>query len=53
MAASPPDAACDFSASQQSVRKSEEVTDLIDLFSKTQYRAKEATPQVRLDGFRT
>ncbi|XP_076012556.1 phosphatidylinositol-3,5-bisphosphate 3-phosphatase MTMR14 isoform X2 [Genypterus blacodes] len=45
MAASP-SAACDFSASQQSVRKSEEVTDLIDLFSKTQYRAKEATPQV-------
>uniref|UniRef100_A0AAX7V4B9 Myotubularin related protein 14 n=1 Tax=Astatotilapia calliptera TaxID=8154 RepID=A0AAX7V4B9_ASTCA len=28
------------------VRKSEEITDLIDLFSKTQYRAKEVTPQV-------
>lgn len=30
------------------VRKSEEITDLIDLFSKTQYRAKEVTPQVLL-----
>lgn len=28
------------------VRKSEEITDLIDLFSKTQYRAKEVTPRV-------
>lgn len=30
------------------VRKSEEITDLIDLFSKTQYRAKEVTPRVEV-----
>uniref|UniRef100_A0A1A7XC32 Myotubularin related protein 14 n=2 Tax=Iconisemion striatum TaxID=60296 RepID=A0A1A7XC32_9TELE len=29
-----------------SVRKSEEITELIDLFSKTQYRAKEVSPRV-------
>ncbi|XP_040059243.1 phosphatidylinositol-3,5-bisphosphate 3-phosphatase MTMR14 isoform X1 [Gasterosteus aculeatus] len=29
-----------------SIRKSEEIADLIDLFSKMQYRAKEATPRV-------
>lgn len=28
-------------------RKSEDIADLIDLFSKTQYRAKEVTPRVR------
>lgn len=47
MAASPP-AVGDFT--EQSVRKSEEVTNLIDLFSKTQYRAKEVAPRVRLEG---
>ncbi|KAL3977685.1 G protein-coupled receptor [Sarotherodon galilaeus] len=30
------------------VRKSEEITDLMDLFSKTQYRAKEVTPRVEV-----
>uniref|UniRef100_A0A8B9RN52 Myotubularin related protein 14 n=1 Tax=Astyanax mexicanus TaxID=7994 RepID=A0A8B9RN52_ASTMX len=34
------------SASGASARKSEEIADLIDLFSKTQYRAKEVTPRV-------
>lgn len=29
------------------VRKSEEIADLIELFSKMQYRAKEVTPRVR------
>ncbi|CAL9704398.1 unnamed protein product [Knipowitschia caucasica] len=33
-------------ASGLSLRKSEEIADLIYLFSKTQYRAKEVTPQV-------
>uniref|UniRef100_A0A8C6WX52 Myotubularin related protein 14 n=1 Tax=Neogobius melanostomus TaxID=47308 RepID=A0A8C6WX52_9GOBI len=33
-------------ASGLSLRKSEEIVDLIYLFSKTQYRAKEVTPQV-------
>ncbi|KAM4625206.1 phosphatidylinositol-3,5-bisphosphate 3-phosphatase MTMR14 isoform 2-T2 [Polymixia lowei] len=40
MAASPS------SSSGMSGRKSEEIADLIDLFSKTQYRAKEVTPRV-------
>lgn len=40
MAASP------FSASGLSVRRSEEIENLIDLFSKTQYRAKEVTHRV-------
>ncbi|XP_034023230.1 myotubularin-related protein 14 [Thalassophryne amazonica] len=35
-----------FSASGLPLRKSEEIADLIDLFSKTQYRAKEVTPRV-------
>ncbi|XP_060724022.1 myotubularin-related protein 14 isoform X2 [Tachysurus vachellii] len=34
------------SAAGTTVRKSEEIADLIDLFSKTQYRAKEVTPRV-------
>uniref|UniRef100_A0A3B4U051 Myotubularin related protein 14 n=2 Tax=Seriola TaxID=8160 RepID=A0A3B4U051_SERDU len=46
MAASPSSAAGGFTASGLSVRKSEEIADLIDLFSKTQYRAKEVTPRV-------
>ncbi|XP_036426930.1 myotubularin-related protein 14 isoform X1 [Colossoma macropomum] len=33
-------------ASGATARKSEEIADLIDLFSKTQYRAKEVTPRV-------
>lgn len=45
MAASP-SAAGGFTASRLSVRKSEEIADLIDLFSKMQYRAKEVTPRV-------
>ncbi|XP_041944732.1 myotubularin-related protein 14 isoform X2 [Alosa sapidissima] len=45
MAASPSVAGC-LSASGISGRKSEEIADLIDLFSKTQYRAKEITPRV-------
>lgn len=31
------------------VRRSEEISDLIELFSKMQYRAKEVTPRVSLD----
>uniref|UniRef100_A0A4W6ECZ0 Myotubularin related protein 14 n=1 Tax=Lates calcarifer TaxID=8187 RepID=A0A4W6ECZ0_LATCA len=46
MAASSSSAAGGFTASGLSVRKSEEIADLIDLFSKTQYRAKEITPRV-------
>uniref|UniRef100_A0A8C4P0D6 Myotubularin related protein 14 n=1 Tax=Dicentrarchus labrax TaxID=13489 RepID=A0A8C4P0D6_DICLA len=45
MAASP-SAAGGFTASGLSVKKSEEIADLIDLFSKIQYRAKEVTPRV-------
>ncbi|XP_062400578.1 myotubularin-related protein 14 isoform X2 [Sardina pilchardus] len=45
MAASPSVAGC-LSASGISGRKSEEIADLIDLFSKMQYRAKEITPGV-------
>uniref|UniRef100_A0A3Q3WTS1 Uncharacterized protein n=1 Tax=Mola mola TaxID=94237 RepID=A0A3Q3WTS1_MOLML len=37
-----------FAASGLSVRKSEEIADLIDLFSKMQYRAKEVTPRVEV-----
>lgn len=48
MAASP-SAAGGFTASKVSVRKSEEIADLIDLFSKTQYRAKEVTPRVSFE----
>ncbi|XP_060775466.1 myotubularin-related protein 14 isoform X2 [Neoarius graeffei] len=33
-------------ASGTTARRSEDITDLIDLFSKTQYRAKEVTPRV-------
>uniref|UniRef100_A0AAQ5Y690 Myotubularin related protein 14 n=1 Tax=Amphiprion ocellaris TaxID=80972 RepID=A0AAQ5Y690_AMPOC len=47
MMAASPSAAGGFTASGLSVRKSEEIADLIDLFSKTQYRAKEVTPRVR------
>uniref|UniRef100_A0A667WYJ6 Myotubularin related protein 14 n=1 Tax=Myripristis murdjan TaxID=586833 RepID=A0A667WYJ6_9TELE len=45
MAASP-SAAASLTASGLPIRKSEEIADLIDLFSKTQYRAKEVTPRV-------
>uniref|UniRef100_A0A8C2WHL6 Myotubularin related protein 14 n=1 Tax=Cyclopterus lumpus TaxID=8103 RepID=A0A8C2WHL6_CYCLU len=45
MAASPTSAG-GYTASGLSVRKSEEIADLIDLFSKMQYRAKEAPPRV-------
>uniref|UniRef100_A0A8D0D612 Myotubularin related protein 14 n=1 Tax=Sander lucioperca TaxID=283035 RepID=A0A8D0D612_SANLU len=41
-----PSSAGGYSASGLSVRKSEEIADLIDLFSKMQYRAKEVTPRV-------
>ncbi|XP_017292624.1 myotubularin-related protein 14 isoform X2 [Kryptolebias marmoratus] len=46
MMAASPSAAGGFTASGLSVRKSQEISDLIDLFSKTQYRAKEATARV-------
>ncbi|XP_051804454.1 myotubularin-related protein 14 isoform X2 [Acanthochromis polyacanthus] len=46
MMAASPSAAGGFTAYGLSVRKSEEIADLIDLFSKTQYRAKEVTPRV-------
>lgn len=36
-------------AAGASARRSGEIADLIDLFSKTQYRAKEVTSQVRGD----
>lgn len=49
MMAASPSAAGGFTASGLSARKSEEIADLIDLFSKMQYRAKEVTPRVRLD----
>lgn len=49
MMATSPSAAGGFTGSGLSVRKSEEIADLIDLFSKMQYRAKEVTPRVRLD----
>ncbi|XP_036386376.1 myotubularin-related protein 14 isoform X1 [Megalops cyprinoides] len=46
MMASSPYASDGLSASGISGRRSEEIADLIDLFSKTQYRAKEVTPRV-------
>lgn len=48
MMAALPSAAGGFTTSGLSVRKSEEIADLIDLFSKMQYRAKEVTPRVSL-----
>lgn len=42
-------AASPSAASGLSLRRSEEIADLIDLFSKTQYRAKEVTPRVRAE----
>uniref|UniRef100_A0A8C7ZYU8 Myotubularin related protein 14 n=1 Tax=Oryzias sinensis TaxID=183150 RepID=A0A8C7ZYU8_9TELE len=42
-------AASPSAASGLSFRRSEEIADLIDLFSKTQYRAKEVTPRVRVE----
>uniref|UniRef100_A0A7N5ZTJ7 Myotubularin related protein 14 n=1 Tax=Anabas testudineus TaxID=64144 RepID=A0A7N5ZTJ7_ANATE len=48
MMAASPSAAGGFSASGLSVRKSEEIESLIDLFSKTQYRAKEVTHRVEV-----
>lgn len=47
MMAASPCAADGFSATSASARRSGEIADLIDLFSKTQYRAKEVTSQVR------
>lgn len=47
MMSAPPSESGGFAASGLSVRKSEEIADLIDLFSKMQYRAKEVTPRVR------
>ncbi|XP_056292949.1 myotubularin-related protein 14 isoform X1 [Pseudoliparis swirei] len=46
MMAASPTSAGGYTAPGLSVRKSEEIADLIDLFSKMQYRAKEATPRV-------
>ncbi|XP_054882578.1 myotubularin-related protein 14 isoform X3 [Poeciliopsis prolifica] len=46
MMAASPSAAGGFTVSGVSVRKSEQIVDLIDLFSKTQYRAKEVSPRV-------
>ncbi|XP_030632533.1 myotubularin-related protein 14 isoform X2 [Chanos chanos] len=46
MMAASPSAAGSLTASGISGRRSEEIADLIDLFSKTQYRAKEVTPRV-------
>ncbi|KAM8914815.1 phosphatidylinositol-3,5-bisphosphate 3-phosphatase MTMR14 isoform 2-T2 [Spinachia spinachia] len=46
MMAASPTSAGGHTAPGLSVRKSEEIADLIDLFSKMQYRAKEATPRV-------
>lgn len=47
MMAASPSVAGSLSASGISGRKSEEIADLIDLFAKMQYRAKEVTPRVR------
>lgn len=47
MMAAPPSVAGGFTATNVSARRSEEIADLIDLFSKTQYRAKEVTARVR------
>ncbi|XP_031423858.1 myotubularin-related protein 14 isoform X2 [Clupea harengus] len=46
MMAASPSVAGSLSASGISGRKSEEIADLIDLFAKMQYRAKEVTPRV-------
>ncbi|XP_074527390.1 phosphatidylinositol-3,5-bisphosphate 3-phosphatase MTMR14 [Halichoeres trimaculatus] len=46
MMAGSPSVAGGFTATGPSVRKSEEIMDLIDLFSKMQYRAKEVTSRV-------
>ncbi|XP_062271783.1 myotubularin-related protein 14 isoform X3 [Scomber scombrus] len=46
MMAASPSVAAGFKASGLSVRKSEEIADLIDVFSKAQYRAKEVTPRM-------
>ncbi|XP_020495221.1 myotubularin-related protein 14 isoform X2 [Labrus bergylta] len=46
MMAGSPSMAGGFTATGPSVRKSEEIMDLIDLFSKMQYRAKEFIPRV-------
>ncbi|KAK2821001.1 hypothetical protein Q5P01_023960 [Channa striata] len=48
MMAASPSAAGGFTPSRLSVRKSEEIADLIDLFSKTQYRAKEVSYRVEV-----
>lgn len=48
MMAASPSAAASLTASGLPIRKSEEIADLIDLFSKTQYRAKEVTPRVSM-----
>lgn len=49
MMATSPTAAGGLTVSGLPVRRSEEIADLIDLFSKMQYRAKEVTPRVRLE----
>ncbi|KAJ8359271.1 hypothetical protein SKAU_G00157960 [Synaphobranchus kaupii] len=46
MMSASPSAAGSLNASGISSRRSEEIADLIDLFAKTQYRAKEVTPRV-------
>ncbi|XP_051931087.1 myotubularin-related protein 14 isoform X3 [Hippocampus zosterae] len=46
MMAASPSVAGGFKATGLSARKGEEIVDLIDLFSKTQYRAKEVTPRM-------
>uniref|UniRef100_A0A3Q2Z4J4 Myotubularin related protein 14 n=1 Tax=Hippocampus comes TaxID=109280 RepID=A0A3Q2Z4J4_HIPCM len=46
MMAASPSVAGGFKATGLSARKGEEIMDLIDLFSKTQYRAKEVTPRM-------
>ncbi|XP_058487214.1 myotubularin-related protein 14 isoform X2 [Solea solea] len=48
MASSSCSPASGFTGPGLSVRRSEEIADLIDLFSKMQYRAKEVTPQVEV-----
>lgn len=47
MMATSPTAAGGLTVAGLPVRKSEEIADLIELFSKMQYRAKEVTPRVR------
>lgn len=49
MMATSPTAAGGLTVSGLPVRRSEEIADLIELFSKMQYRAKEVTPRVRLE----